>query len=72
MQQPATTTRRGAQTADHAARASQDPTAALPLWESFPAGDRQQVVRVLIQTARRQVQRQPLSVARRGASHDRN
>jgi hypothetical protein len=71
MQRPATTTRRGAQAADHAARVSQDPTAALLLWESFPAGDRQQVVRVLIQTARRQVQRQPLSVQRRGARHDR-
>jgi len=65
MPQPATTSRRSAQTPDHAAGVSQDPTAALPLWESFPAGDRQQLVRVLIQTARRQVQHHPPTVERR-------
>lgn len=59
MQQPATTSRRGARTPDDAAGVSQDPTVALPLWESFAAEDRQRVVRALIQAARRRVQDRP-------------
>jgi hypothetical protein len=49
---------------------AQDPTAALPRGQSFPAGDRQQVVRVLIQTARRQVRRHSLSVESAGQAGD--
>jgi len=73
MQQPAMTTRRRTQMPDHGASAAgpADPSTALPLWESFPVGDRQQVVRMLIQTARRQVQRPPQNGERRGASHER-
>ncbi len=36
-----------------------DASSGLPPWESFPAGDRHQVVHLLIQTARRQVPGQP-------------
>jgi hypothetical protein len=32
---------------------------ALPGWESFPLQDRRQVIHLLVQTARRQVQRRP-------------
>jgi len=73
MQQRATIPKGGTRTPDHAASDAgpADPRMALPLWESFAAGDRQQVVRMLIQTARRQVQRPPLSGERGGASHER-
>ena len=39
-----------------AREAPRGPTSALPSWESFPSPDRLQLVGLLIQTARRQVQ----------------
>jgi hypothetical protein len=36
---------------------------ALPAWESFPAGDRHQLVSMIVQTARRQVEARPTSQA---------
>lgn len=35
------------------------PALQLPAWESFPAADRQRLVRTILQTARRQVEAQP-------------
>jgi hypothetical protein len=77
MQQPAMTIRNLAGTPAHDACSVPlplDASTGLPPWESFPAGDRHQLVRVLIQTARRQIPRQPAHpdpfVVQRGGRHD--
>jgi hypothetical protein len=58
MPQPTTTPSRAAQAAGPAAELP-GRTAALPLWETFSVEDRQHLVRLLIQAARRQVQGRP-------------
>jgi hypothetical protein len=66
MQQPAMTVRRLAGTRAHDERGvPADAGTELPRWENFPAEDRQHLVRVMIQTARRQVQRRPPTAERR-------
>lgn len=55
MQHVVPTQRRIEDRGEHDGRGGLPASAALPLWESFAVAERHQVVRLLIQVARRQV-----------------